>query len=194
MKKKGFLKDNYKKSFNYIKECKEKIYLGLILFFIFGLLGFFFPYFFEQEILEFIKNVSEKTIGMNVLETILFIFFNNLKACFVSIIFGFFFGLIPIIITITNAYLIGFVSRKVVSQEGFFVLWKLLPHGIFELPAFFLSIGLGINLGMSFFRKGDSWKNLKNTFRETSRVFVFVILVLLIIAATIEGLLVYYLK
>ena len=32
-------------------------------------------------------------------------------------------------------------------------LFRLLPHGIFELPAIFISLGLGLRFGMFIFQK-----------------------------------------
>ena len=43
-----------------------------------------------------------------------------------------------------NGYVIGFILEKSVLIDGLGVLWKLVPHGIFELPAIFISFGLVI--------------------------------------------------
>jgi len=40
-----------------------------------------------------------------------------------------------------------------VGIEGYGILWRLVPHGIFELPAVFISLGLGIKLGTFIFRE-----------------------------------------
>jgi stage II sporulation protein M len=90
-------------------------------------------------------------------------------------------------IAIVNGYLIGFVANMVVSQEGVLVLWRLLPHGIFELPAIFISIGLGIWLGMGVFY---DVKTLKHRLVSGLKVFLALILPLLVIAAIVEGILI----
>jgi stage II sporulation protein M len=77
----------------------------------------------------------------------------------------------------------------VVYEEGILVLWRLLPHGIFELPALFLSAGLGLRLGTFIFRK-NKLKSLKNYLFESLRVFLFIIFPFLLIAAIIEGILI----
>ncbi len=186
-KKTNFIADNYKKSFDYLKESRKYIYAILILFFIFVLMGFFVPappgvY---EKILEFIKDILEKTQGMDALELISFIFFNNLKVSILSIVLGILFGVIPIAFSITNGYLLGFVASITVQEEGIFVLLRLLPHGIFELPAVFISLALGLRLGLYFFM--EQKEKLSNNLLNTLRVFVFVILPLLVIAAIIEG-------
>jgi stage II sporulation protein M len=76
-----------------------------------------------------------------------------------------------------------------VQSSGLTSLLNLLPHGIFELPAIFISLGLGLKLGTTWFKK-----NIAETFRkyfwESLRVFVWIILPLLSVAAIIEGLLI----
>ena len=68
-------------------------------------------------------------------------------------------------------------------------MWRLLPHGIFELPAIILSIGIGLKLGVEIWKK-DSWNVLKRNIIESLRFFIFIIMPLLVIAAIIEGLLI----
>ena len=74
-------------------------------------------------------------------------------------------------------------------ELGYFSLWKILPHGIFELPSIIISFALGIKLGMFVFAKNPS-KEFKKRFVLGLKTFVFVILPLLVIAAIIEGLLI----
>jgi len=160
MRKKGktsksnFILDNYKKSFNYIKNSKNYIYSIVLIFFIFGLIGFFIPPPTEvlNIILEFIQELLEKTQGMGALELIGFIFLNNLQVSLLAILAGLFFGVVPIVLSISNGYLIGFVASVVVNSEGLLSLWRIFPHGVFELPALFISLGLGLRLGAVFIK------------------------------------------
>ena len=66
-------------------------------------------------------------------------------------------------------------------KEGIFILWRLLPHGIFEIPAILISTSLGIRLGTDF-------KNFKKNLKSAIRVFLLIIVPLLVIAGIIEGL------
>jgi stage II sporulation protein M len=70
---------------------------------------------------------------------------------------------------------------------------NLLPHGIFELPAIFISFGMGLKFGTFLFYK-EKMKKFAEFFSNSLRVFVFVILPLLVIAAIIEGSLIFLLK
>ena len=104
---------------------------------------------------------------------------------------GVLFGIFPVAAAVTNGYLIGFVSRYAVEEYGIFVLWRLLPHGIFELPAIIISIGIGLKLGLDFLLK-DKRKQFKKDFKEAMRFFLFSIIPLLVVAAIIEGILVVF--
>ena len=73
------------------------------------------------------------------------------------------------------------------------VLWRIFPHGIFELPAVFISLGLGLKLGTFIFQR-NKLKAFAEFFWNSLRVFLFIVLPLLIIAAIIEGSLIFLLE
>lgn len=163
---------------------------ALGIFSLIFIIGFTFPIFFRQEIFEFIEKLILSLEGKNVLELVGLIFFNNLKASFIAIVSGVSVGIIPLIIAISNGYLLGFVSHEAVSQGGILVMWQLFPHGIFELPAVLFSLGIGFKIGYDLFGKNMS-KKLKYNFKEGMRFFVFVVFPLLLVAGIIEGLLIW---
>jgi len=194
MKKRKKKKEGqYRKSWDYIKESRNSIFFILGIFIITALIGGLFeaPPLVSQAILEKLKELIELTQGLNTFELIVFIFFNNLWISFVGLILGFLAGVVPFFIAASNGYVLGFVSRAVVQEEGFLELWKLLPHGIFELSAVIISLGLGVKLGMFIFTKNPG-KEFKKRFFEGIRVFFLVIIPLLFFAAIIEGLLIYF--
>ena len=61
--------------------------------------------------------------------------------------------------------------------------------GDFELPALFISIGLGLKLGLFLFIRQPK-ERFFNYLINSLRVFIFIILPLLLLAAIIEGLLI----
>jgi stage II sporulation protein M len=187
-KKEGFLERGYKDSWEYILQSKNFILFSVFLFFIFALVGFFFPTpeVISKEILRLISEIVDKTEGFSTIQMVFFIFNNNVSAAFFGIILGILLGIYPFFSSVFNGYVLGFVGKVVSFEEGLSILWKLLPHGIFELPAIFLSFGLGMKLGTVFFRK-DIKKNIKTYFLKSLEVFVFIVLPLLFLAAIIEG-------
>ena len=186
------IKKEYKKSFNFIKESQKYIYVIIFIFILFSLIGFFTqpdPEL-KQKILEFVKKLLEKTNGMSQIELIIFIFLNNLQSTFTSLIGGIAFGILPFLASISNGYLVGYIGKIAVEKQGISALLKLFPHGIFELPAVFISLGLGLKISSFIFQK-QKIKSLKEYLTKSLKIFLLIVLPLLIIAAIIEGTLIY---
>jgi stage II sporulation protein M len=187
----NFLKEQYTLCYKFLTESRWHIVFTLSVFALTFLIGFTFPIFFREKIFEFMAEMLLTFEGLTATQTIGFIFFNNLQASFFSIVLGVFFAIFPLITSVVNGYLIGFVTREAANTEGILIMWRLLPHGIFEIPAIIFSMGLGMKLGTDLIFKKDRKKNFVKNFRESMRVFLFIILPLLIIAAIIEGILVF---
>jgi len=184
-----FFSKNYSLCWKFLNESRWYFVFAIGVFAFMFLLGFVYPMFFREEIFSFIAEMIEMLEGKNIIELIGFIFLNNLKASFMVIILGIGFGIVPLIMDIANGYLLGFVAREAAAQEGLLVMWQLLPHGIFELPAIIFSIGIGIKIGTSLFMP-DIKKKLKYNIKESFRFFIFVVFPLLLIAGIIEGVLI----
>lgn len=186
------LKKEYQKSWNYLKESKKFIWIVIWIFLAFVLIGFFAltPEFLSQKIFEFIKEILLKTEGMSQSRLISFIFLNNVQSSFFTMIFGIFLGIFPVISAIANGYLLGFVANFAIQEDGIFSLWRVFPHGIFELPAVFISFALGLRLGVSIFSK-EKFRKFNENFISSLKTFILIIIPLLIIAAIIEGTLIF---
>ena len=185
---KNFLIDNYSKCWKFLIECRWYNVFVTGIFSLLFLIGFTFPVFFRAEIIVFVEELIELVEGKGLIETFFFIFFNNLKATFFAIILGVSFGILPLFVAITNGYLIGFVSREVAMIEGISALWRLFPHGIFELPAVIFSIGIGIKIGVDLLIvKKNKKERLKINYIEGLRFFLFVVIPLLLLAGIIEA-------
>ncbi len=193
MKKTKFsLKREYQKSWNYIRESKKFILIVLGIFLISALIGFFAPTpeFISKQITEFIKEILLKTDGMSQSQLISFIFLNNIQSSFFGMVFGIFLGIFPAISAIANGYLLGFVANFAIQEDGIFSLWRIFPHGIFELPAIFISFALGLRLGASIFSR-KKFRKFNENFISSLKTFILIIIPLLIIAAIIEGTLIF---
>jgi len=191
-KKRGFsLKKEYIESWRFIKESKNFIYVAVGIFVAFFILAFFVhpPEILLNYILEFIQELLAKTQGMSAGELVGFIFLNNLQSSFFGMVFGVALGIFPVLALIANGYILGFVSSLTVAEYGVFSLWRLLPHGIFELPAIFISLGLGLKLGSFVFQKKKQ-ESFRSFLLNSLRVFLFIVIPLLIIAGIVEGILI----
>jgi len=122
------------------------------------------------------------------LYTVAKIFAHNAVALFIALFSGALFFFFPIFIVITNGYLIGLVVIQHLSD-----IELLIPHGVFELPAFALACSYGIWLGLWPFNRGRV-ETLKLRLKQCVAIYFFVMTPLLIIAAIIEGGLLKYLN
>lgn len=158
-KKKSFVKERFNRAYNLIIKSKNFIFFSVFLLLFTSLIGFVFPGLFEEQITEIIRKMILDIQGKTTSELIVYIFLNNIRASFFAMILGIFFGFFPFLTTIINGYVIGFASNLAVATAGPFVLWKLLPHGIFEIPAIILSIGIGFFLGAKLIERYFNFKN-----------------------------------
>jgi len=155
----------------------------------------------DEALKKIIEDILNKTTGKDFFEMFIFIFTNNLNSSLLSFIVGAFFGIFPLISVSLNGYLLGFVMERSIGLAGIGVVWKLFPHGIFELPAFFLAGALGLRLGATVISKIKmliSNKNKKGyllgNFQKSAKVFIFIIIPLLLIAGIIETALIFFIK
>ena len=86
---------------------------------------------------------------------ILIIWGNNLSAAFMALVAGLLLPLFPLIMAFGNGLVVGLFQRYTelhhgVSLFNFYI--SLVPHGIFELPAFFLAVATGFRFGLIPYR------------------------------------------
>ncbi len=194
-KKRFDIREEYKKCWKYLGESKLFIFAMTFFFIFFTIIGFFIetPKPIYDQLVELIKQILKETQGMSQMELISYILFNNIKSTFFVLFGGIILGIFPVFNALANGYLLGFVSSASVSADGILSLWKLMPHGVFELPAVFISLGLGLRLGTFIFQK-NKLDSFRNYLINSLRVFLLVVIPLLIIAGIIEGNLIYFLR
>ncbi len=175
-------------SLEYLKESKNYIWAVVFIFISGMLLGAVYSSSlgFIDEIL---KEIVDKVKGMDTTGIILFILQNNLKSSLFGMIFGVILGIFPFINCLSNGVILGYVLKGVWAEYGITEFWRILPHGIFELPAVFISLALGLKLGMFIFSK-EKFKELILRAKNSMIIFVCIVIPMLVIAAIIEGLLV----
>ena len=119
----------------------------------------------------------------------MFIFIKNVSAILVSFVLSPFFCLVPAMALIVNGGLIGWVSVSVIQEKSLgYLLAGLLPHGIFELPAFIIGEAAAFSFGtaviLSLFKK-EGGNLLRSNLKQNSR-YLKIALILLLPAAIIE--------
>lgn len=183
------IRDFYAVVLEDLRGARSYIYFAVAIYAAGLLIGLVFPGRFEV-FLDSFRKLAARFAGRSVPVLIVMILLQNFFASFVSMWTGALLGLVPLAAAATNGILLGTVMSAAYSNLGY-ILLKLLPHGVFEMPAVFISWGLGIWRGAWLFRK-----NRETTFRERAtsayRIFFAVVLPLLLIAAIIEGMGIWY--
>ncbi len=171
-----FIYQNFNKSLEDLKDLKNYFWLSLFLFIIVSLIGFAFPTFFEDEIRGIIKGLVDKTESLGPVELTVFIISNNIFSSFIGMVSGIFVSVPSATIIIVNAYLLGFVANISVQKFGFLFLWRLYPHGIFEIPAILISTSLGIRIGYLLMR--DSIIEYNKKINNLAYYFIIILSIL----------------
>jgi uncharacterized membrane protein SpoIIM required for sporulation len=122
------------------------------------------------------------------------IFFNNIRAIALAAVLGAFsFGALALILLMIPLALVGFFTVEV-SLLGYnplvFVLAFLLPHGIIELPAAIIGTAFALRIGAALVSppKGlDVGQGLLLVLADFFKIFIFLVIPLLLVAAFIEA-------
>ncbi len=183
---------NYKEEIKFIIKSKRYILLSMLVFLVALIISITLktPAQIETAITEMLRHIAQRFENAVLFQTISSIFLNNSLATLASIIFGILFGIVPIFSAVLNGYIIGFVAKKTVAAGLGSNLLKVLPYGIFELSAVFISLGIGIKIGFEIFSKRNFSENISNAIKTYFKI----VLPLLLVAAIIEGALIFYLK
>jgi stage II sporulation protein M len=136
----------------------------------------------------FEKEVAGQITGKDTPEIFVRLFFNNLEACVLLFLGGASFGILTILILSLNGILIGSVMEIVHKDHSvIFVAAAILPHGIFEIPAFILSGSFGILLAQSLITEWYNGGDAAQDARGFARLFIVYVVPLVLIAAFIEA-------
>ena len=155
-----------KESIKFINKSKKYIYTIALIFLASLLLGFLLANILAPLLNPLLLETIKKAENLNTFsEFFNFIFLNNSMVSLLGMILGIFFGIFPIIISSFNGLLIGYVIKKITETGGFLEIWRLFPHGIFELPAAIISLGIGLKLGRDLI-KNFTAKNKKDTAKK----------------------------
>ena len=173
-------------------EVRPYVFLAVAIYLAGLLVGLVFTGRFEI-LLDSFKRLAARFAGHSIPVLILMIFLQNFFASFVSVWVGALLGLVPAAAAATNGIMLSVVFSTAARGDVWGAIVKLIPHGMFEMPAVFISWGLGLWRGAWLFRK-----RREVTFRQRAvrayGVFFSIVVPLLAIAAILEGLGIWYWK
>ncbi len=174
------MKEIYRKVLHDLAHISPQIGVGVVVFVIAAIVGALNSQVggaAVQAFGEFVQDLLELGTG----ELIVQIFLRNASTAVASIIGGALFGILPLLSILFNGVLMGALLRMMPWD-----FWRIIPHGIFELPAMFIAWGLGLWIG-AWILEPPRWENLKSRLTRGLIVYLMVILPLLAVAAVIEG-------
>ena len=138
-----------------------------------------------------LEELGNEIFSGSALQGTLILFMNNLMSTMYVIFLGLIIGIPSMLSALANGSVLGLLSYQL-SQQGIsplpYFAAGILPHGIFELPAFFISVALGLKLGyhIVFPLSGRSrMDSLRTIFGEIRTSLPFIV-ILLAVAAVIE--------
>jgi len=121
------------------------------------------------------------------------LFFNilvqNVMASIFVLISGAGLGIVPTFAICSNGFGLGVLYRQAGEVSGYSkAVLKVLPYGVFEIPALLIAASYGLWLGMIVVRKmrGRGGPLLKSHVEHAFRRYFAVVFPLLVIAAAIE--------
>ena len=136
----------------------------------------------------FEKDVAGQIMGNDSTDIFVKLFFNNLEACILLFLGGASFGILTIFIMSLNGILIGAIMEIVHKDHSVtFIAAAILPHGIFEIPAFIISGALGILLAQSLINEWYNGADTAENAKIFARTFIVYVIPLVAIAAFIEA-------
>ncbi len=173
-------------------EIRFYLLLSLFLF----ICSFYFGYLLAQSlpleaqrVIESIKSVFAPRKEISSTELFMFILGNNILKLSAAVFLGMLGGIVPLLVVFFNGFILGVLFVVVLKKAslGFFLL-GILPHGIIEIPALIISCAVGFRLGkVAVFRIFSRKESFKNELYKGVRLYVFVLVPLLFIAALVEA-------
>lgn len=148
----------------------------------------------EQGISKFYQ-MAESLKDQPAVAWIVTIWLNNIIVCLTTLLLGLLFPIFPPFMVIFNGLVVGLFQKIMQHQTGLSLSTyyiSLLPHGVFELTALFITAGLAIRFGLIPYRliwhyaKSGEHKPFFKEFMKEGRYYGLLILCLLTIAAVFE--------
>lgn len=136
----------------------------------------------------FQKEVAGQITTDNPADMCVKLFTNNLEACILLFLGGASFGILTLLIMSLNGIVIGSIMEIVRHEHSLaFMGAAIIPHGIFEIPAFIIAGALGFLLSQSMVSEWYGSTDTASDARRLARKFATLVLPLVAIAAVVEA-------
>jgi len=173
------LVNHYRQIWRDLNEVRKYIFAAILIFIAGNILAILIPRLGESVISAFF-DYAKTFENKNALELLVAIFLKNASSAFLAILFGFLFGLVPVVGAVFNGIVVGAILH--LNPLNFF---KIIPHGLFELPAMFIAWALGMWCAGGLFHS-PRLDTIKFRVKRSLNIYLSLIVPLLIVAAIIE--------
>jgi len=173
-------------------QLRNAIIITIILFFAALTAGWIgtahYPAMGEDLMKLFEKEIAGQMNENNPYEMAVTLFTNNLETCILLFLGGATCGVLTVFILSLNGVVIGAIMEIVREDHSIaFVAAAILPHGIFEIPAFILAGAFGFLLTRSLIAEWDGGGDMAVDAGRYARRFLMYVLPLVAIAACVEA-------
>ena len=144
----------------------------------------------EKVLTVFKDQVAQEVLDQNPAVLAVKLFLNNLEVCILLFVGGASLGIVTLFILSLNGIAIGIIMELVSRTRSIpFMLAAILPHGIFEIPSFLISSGLGIILAQTLL---NEWNNEPDAdsaavMLDLAVKFLIIVVPLVAVAACVEA-------
>jgi len=136
----------------------------------------------------FEKEVVGQLKGDNPYEMFVKLFTNNFEACILLFVGGASCGILTVFILSLNGVVIGAIMEIIHHDHSpAFVAAAIVPHGIFEIPAFIIAGALGLRIAQSLIAEWYGRADTATDARRYTWLFFIYVLPLVAIAAFVEA-------
>lgn len=171
------------------RALKSYIIILALIFSAFFITGTVAPAPFRQSGVEALQPIQDEYRVMEGGKLYFALLVRNVMVSIMIMVSGVLFGIVPVFSMASNGLLLGVVCRQEAEAVGIArVAMKVLPHGIFEIPALLLAASYGLWLGVTFVRRirGRESTPIRFHIEHAFRRYLVVVFPLLIVAAGIE--------
>lgn len=162
---------------------EKRLYVVLAcLVFILGVVtSLFLPELSNTLLMYFVESLRPQIVDRPFFPLMMFILGRNTVALFLVVFLGMVFSVFPLLALFANGFIVG--AALLFAPVSW---WRMLPHGIFEIPAIFFAAGYGIWLGFWPF-SAEKTGALRSRLKTCACAYIKLIAPLLILAGLIEA-------
>jgi stage II sporulation protein M len=151
--------------------------------------GIFAPPPVRQQVTEAVQVVGDQYRDLAGGTLFFYILIHNVMASLLLLASGLLYGVVPVLAVVSNGFVLGVLYGQEAMVAGYSkAAMKVIPHGIFEIPALLFTASYGLWLGILAIRRIRGQENapLRVPVNHAFERYFAVVVPLLVLAAAVE--------